>query len=132
MEELNYTLRTPNSEDLFPAMKIVSKIGLSGIIEKINDQKEKIDNMVKAAAEKEEKVNLRAMGIMIAASAADMIFSKLPECKDELYAFVSSMTGLKVSELKTMSMANFTSIVIDILKNEEFADFFQVLLQLYS
>lgn len=132
-EEKAYTLRELTADDVFPMFKIISSIGLKEFKAafEADDVKAALASMTGSENEG-EKPNAAAIGITIAVNIADVIFSNLPKCKDDIYKLLSGLSGKSVKEIAALPMAEFMNMVVDTIKQEEFKDFFQAAARLFK
>ena len=63
---------------------------------------------------------------------ADVILGNLPKCKDDIYQMLSQTSNLSVAQVKKLPLAQFTEMVIDFIKKEEFRDFIKVVSKLFK
>lgn len=127
-----YTFRKLNSTDIFLMFRIISKIGIKefssvmehngikGLVARL--MREKIED----AEETGEETNVSVTYISVILEVADVVFRCLPRCEAELYQMLSKVSDLTEEQVKALSMADFTMMVIDFIKKEEFADFIKV------
>lgn len=120
---MSYELKTLTSKDMFPMFKIISKIGIKEF--RSCFESEDVKKLASAAA-KGEEVNASAVGMMIVMDIVSIVLSKLPDCENEIYSFLVGISNKKRNELEAMSMVEFTQMIIDVIKKEEFADFIGV------
>lgn len=121
-EKKNYTLRPLMADDVFPMLRIISGIGLKefGKAFSADDVKAII------ADEKDgEKPNATAVGIVVAANIADVIFANLGSCKGDIYRLLSNLSGMKVEVIAGLPLPIFMDMVVDTIKEDEFKDFFK-------
>lgn len=121
---MEYTFRTLTSKDIFPMSKIISKIGIKEFKECF--QSDAVKAMVKG------KGDTNAVGFAVMLDVGGVILSHLPDCEKDIYNFLSSVTGLKVSEIENASMGDFAEMVITLVQKEEFKDFFGVVSRLFK
>lgn len=60
---------------------------------------------------------------------ANVIFSNLPKCENDIYQLLSQTSNLNVKEIKALSFVDFTKMVLDFVKKDEFKDFTKVVLE---
>lgn len=123
MENKKYELRELKADDLFLMLKIINKIGVKEARECFNTLEVK-----QALANREEgndDAAISAIGMHVMFEVANLIVSRLPDCKEELYAFLSSLSGMKIKEIADMAMVDFYDMVMDVVKHPNFKDFFQ-------
>ena len=118
MSEARFELRQLTSQDIFPICSLLKKVGLKEIRAAFNTSE--IAELAKGGK------SVEAIGLDIALDLGGVIISSLPSCEKELYAFVSSVSGMKPDDLRDMAMADFLELVIAIIRKDEFRDFFAV------
>lgn len=119
-----YSLRKLEARDIFAMSRILNAIGIKEFKRCLRPEQ------LKAFADNETELNVEAIGVEIVFDAAGILLENLPECEDLLYAFLSSLSGLKKEEIKALGMAEFTEMVVDVIKKEEFRDFIKVVSKL--
>lgn len=124
MSEKNYELRKLCAKDLFPMMKIISKIGISEFKKcfEINDVKNVVGN----------KSNLEAIGISVMLDVADVLLKNIGSCEKEIYSFLADLSGFSVKDIQEFDMAVFAEMIVELIMKEEFKDFFTVVSKLIS
>lgn len=110
--------RPPLADDLFTMCKIISKIGAQEFKRCIESPG------VMEAIKGEGSVDLEKVGVTVMADLGVSVLSHLEDCKQDIYRFLSSLSGIPVTEFPTMRMAQFAGMVIQLFRNEEFRDFF--------
>jgi propanediol dehydratase small subunit len=115
MENQKYTLRKLCADDMFIMFRIISKIGMK-------DLRKCLAAVDVQAAISGKDVN--AVGMAVAFEIAAVLMEHLPDCKKEIYTFLESLSGLKEKEIAALDMATFTQMIIDVIRKEEFRDFF--------
>ena len=132
-----YQLRELCAEDMFPMFTIIRKIGLRELKDCFS--KETIEGLVEVfmngaktkAKEGEETQDntLVAAGISVLPSVLDVVdvlLVNIPKCEHDFYKFLANISNLKVEEIKKLKPADFVGMIIDVIKKEEFKDFFKV------
>ena len=122
MMDKAYTLRALEGDDLFLMLKIIKKIGIKEI--KRCFESEAVMQAVSAMANQKKVKDVESVGITVALEVADILASNLPECRDELYQLLSSLSGMQVEEIGKLPMLTMLNMVMDVIKAKEFADFF--------
>lgn len=69
-------------------------------------------------------------GIML--NVVGVVIENLPKCENDIYKFLSMVSNLSEKEVKSLSMADFTQMIIDVIKKEDFADFIKVVFTLFK
>ena len=118
-------MRNLKSTDIFPMVQILNKIGFSEIRDIITP--EKLTGLLSDDKDQEDSVDLSTiLGFNLIFEIATIILKNLTKCKDDLYSFLSDVSGNSVAELEDQTPAEFLQLIIDVLKKPEFGDFFKV------
>lgn len=112
MTENKIELRKLCTKDLFPMMKILSKIGIS--------------EFKKCFESVGGKTDLRSIGIGVMLDAADILMKNIGSCEKELYSFLGDLSGIAAKDIPELEMAEFAEIITELVMKEEFRDFFTV------
>lgn len=121
-----YELRSLTSDDIFPMFQIISKIG----IREFKSCFESPD--VKAAIAKSEGTDLNSVGLAVMLDIGGTVLANVPKAKDDIYLLLSQLSGLTNQEIGALPMATFAQMVIDVIRKDEFKDFFQVVSRLFK
>lgn len=132
---MEYKFRELTARDIFPMCKLISKFGISefkkcfdpntisAIVTKL-DTKNGDENGDENGNENNDEV-LTAVGVNIVFDIVGIITEKLPECENEIFEFLASVSDKTVKELKAMKMSDFARMIIDFVKKDDFKDFFE-------
>lgn len=120
MEEQAYTLRELQADDLYGMIRIVNKIGLEEIQQCFEGDELRKTMQENGSAEDAEK----AMGLQVITGITRLVLKKLPECREEIYAFLSGLSGMKPQAIAALPLGTFAAMVMDVFHMEGFADFF--------
>lgn len=140
-----YTFRKLNSTDLFPMIRIISKIGLDELTEAIDG--DVIDNLLNTAKDKVKNVEDGTVeddgvneivdetettddisfivGVGAALKLANKILEHIPSCETEIYTLISRVSGMTVDEVKAVDIDIFLEMLMDFVMKEEFKSFFK-------
>ena len=136
-----YTLRELCSDDVFPMLNIIKKIGIKEFKECFDkDTLENIVSMFMKGAnpgnkEEDSEKTLAAVGITLIPSVldvADVFIGNIAKCENEIYKFLENVSNLTVKEIRKLKMADFIGMIVDVIKKEEFKDFFKVVSELFK
>lgn len=140
--EKTYELRSLEADDLFIMVGIISKIGVKEFkacfesddvkdaIKTMFDQKGNADDDgEKADADDDGFVSI---GISVALDIAAILMANIGKCKNDIYALLANLSGMKEKEIAKLPIKTFTSMVVDLVKKKEFADFFQEAVKLFK
>lgn len=113
-----FTLRQLTADDLFPMCTIISKIGAQ-------DFKKCIETPgVMEAIQGEGGLDIEKVGVAVMADLGVAVMAHLESCRDDIYRFLSSLSGKTAQELAKMRMGQLVGMVIQLFRKEEFRDFF--------
>lgn len=137
--EKTYELRNLEADDLFIMIGIISKIGIKEFKAcfESDDVKAAVLNMAKKAdengdAEADEGADVVSVGISVALDIASILLANIGKCKNDIYALLANLSGMKAGVIARLPAKTFTSMVVDLVKKEEFADFFQDAVKLFK
>ena len=131
-------LRELKSVDLFPMVQILNKIGFNKIKEIMTP--EKIKDMMKIfnaeddqEDDQEDDLDVSTiLGFNLIVEVAGLIMENLSCCENEIYRFLSGLSGLSVDQIKDLSLPDFADMIVSVLKKPEFPDFFKAVSKLFK
>ena len=132
-KEKVYRFRELCSEDIFPMFKIIGKIGVNeftACFDKDSLKELIAQTSVEDGADKNKKATV--LGVSVVLEIANVIFSKLPDCKEDIYQLLSQTSNLSKDKVRNLPFVTFAEMVIDFVKKEEFADFIKVVSKLFA
>lgn len=131
---MEFELRTLKSDDLFPMFGILSKIGFKDLKEIITPEKIKdMKSMISQGDEADENSDTTMiLGASVVMEIVSIIMKNLPSCKDEIYKFLSGVSGMTVKEIGNLDMVTFTEMIVAVVQKQEFKDFFKVVSKLFK
>lgn len=121
---MDFELRSLCSDDIFSVCQILSDIGFENIQNHLPIDK------LKAAMGSD--ADAATVGVAVALPIAGMILSNLGKCKSSLYAFLASVSGLSAAKVAKLKPADFAKLVFAVFQNEDFKDFFTVVLNVFN
>ena len=136
-----YTFRTLGGEDVFLMFRIIGKIGVKefnacfehdGIKHLVAAMMGEKLAKAKENEGEEEETSYSVTYITVILEVADVIFRNLPKCETEIFQMLSQTSNLTVAQVKKLNLAQFTEMVIDFIKKEEFRDFIKVVSKLFK
>ena len=130
---MTYELRNPQASDLFVVSKIIKAIGLKNVANCFNNEeikafKDKITERGTPASDEE----LQKAGLMMMTSIGELIFEKLDIVQEDIFKFLSNLSGLSMDDVKSMDIVEFAEMVMTVIKNPKFADFIKVVLKSFK
>lgn len=129
MENKAHTMRSMNADDLFMIVKIINKIGLKEL-KTCFDAAEVKKAMQESNGENNDLA--AAVGMRVMMEIAGTVMEHLPDCRNDLYAFMASLTGMQSVDIAELSMADFFDMLVEVINHPDFADFFRRVTGLFS
>ena len=130
---MTYELRNPQASDLFVVTRIIKTIGLKNIIDCFDN--DKIKAFKGKIADKEAPVNdedLYKAGMLAMTSIGELIIEKLDILQEDIFKFLSNLSGLSIDDVKSMDIVDFAEMIMAVIKNPKFADFIKVVLKSFK
>ena len=63
---------------------------------------------------------------------AGIIISNIPKAEPEIQAFIASLTGMQLPEVKQMPFADYGELIIQVIMKDDFQDFFKRVMKLFN
>lgn len=124
--ERPYTLKKLSAEDLFPCAAVINKIGFTEIKKCMSVEKVKAIMESLNAEDPNNEHFVESVGMEIIMDVVGVILANLENCKESLYKLLSNLTGMKKEAIAALDIDVFAQLIIDVVKKEEFKDFFKV------
>ena len=112
-----YTLRRLKDKDLWPVLDIIGKVFPSDLT----------TVFVEIASGHK---SMQEVGAVVMMKLVMAVIRNMNTVHDEVYAFLSDVSGMSVSEIEESQFGTTPMMIWDIVKNEKNADFFKVLSKL--
>lgn len=125
-----YELRELMADDMFPMFQILSKIGIKEFKHCFETDEAKGIIAQMSSGESKGKNDVVALGLSIGLDIASVLMSNIGKCKDDLYQLLASLSGKSTKEIARLPMKTFFEMIMDVVRKEEFADFFQAVSKL--
>lgn len=126
-----YKFRKLTTQDLFPMLKLLNKIGFKDLKE--NESLRKIIYAFSGGTVKgKNNIDVNALGMDMFLEIACLIVENVPKCEAELYTLLAQTSDLSIEQIQKQGMDVTFSMIIDFIKKEEFSDFFKVALRLFK
>lgn len=113
-----FELRRLCADDIFPLCDIISKCG-------INEFRKCFEKV------SEKNSDSRIIGISITFELVGIICKNLSSCKNMIYSFLASVSGISEKDIGCMKPAEFTALVNAVLTKKEMKDFFTAASELF-
>jgi hypothetical protein len=127
--EKPYTFRRLSTQDIFPMLRLLNKIGLKDL--KDNDNIKNIVALSTSTAGK-KNIDVNKIGMDVFLEVACLIADNIPKCEVELYSLLSQTSDRTVDDIKAQDMAVTFEMIVDFIRKEEFGDFFKAVLKLFK
>ena len=108
--------------------KIISKIGIKEIAKCF--ESESIKSLISSVKNENKNKAVNAIGMQVVLDIADIILSHISDCENDIFKFLSNVSGLKFEDVKELSLADFTDMIISLVKQSDFSDFIGVVSKL--
>ena len=115
----NYELRPLVASDMGAICKIITAIGIRQFKECF-----KLEDFQGGNAEQ--------IGFGVVFDIAGIVVANIPKAEEEIQAFLASLTGKKLSEIKEMPFADYGELIIEVVMKEDFQDFFKRVTKLFN
>lgn len=131
-EAPRFVLRRLQATDIKPLSAIISKIGVNQFAGALNSPE--VMGAFQSLAEKEnpDQAEVTYAGVTAALEVVSIIIDNYAKCERDLFAFMGSVAGLKVEDVETLGLDEFTELLVAIVKMEDFERFFKVARRLFQ
>lgn len=120
-------------------VNIISKIGIKEFKTLIEGDglKGMMSNLIgdakkKSGSEKLGESDIASLGASVFIELASIVLCNLPKAEKDIFQLLSNTSNLSVDEIKKLSLADFTEMLIDFFKKDEFKDFMKVVSRLFK
>lgn len=121
MEEVRkIEMRKLNGQDLFPMLKILSKVKVKEMVLDFLKKRDKLSKE-KEITEQETK----EIGMEVFADIIDTAMCNLDLAKEDINKLLASLCNLKMDEIERLGMMEYTTLVMEFFTKEELSDFFK-------
>lgn len=118
--ETTFELRKLEAKDIAPMASIINKIGWKEF------------KTAFQSVEGKDMTDLTALGMTVAFDIVGVVLANYEKCQQDVFSFLSSLSGLKPKQIESLSPAEFAEMVIAVVQKEEFKDFFTVVSKLFK
>lgn len=117
--EKKYELRPLVASDMGAICKIITLIGIKQFKDCFN-------------VEDFKKGNVEELGFNIVFDCVGIILSNFQRAEEEIQAFLASVSGKKIGDIKRMPIADYGEMIIEVVTKEDFKDFFGRVMKLFN
>lgn len=130
-----YELLPLEARHIMPMLALIRKIGFKELKNTINeDVIKKIVGIFNVSGTDEHddgggKIDFAEIGLELLPTVADIldvILANIEKAEKEIFGFLESISNLTSDEIKHLPLALFAQMVADVVRKEEFGDFFGV------
>ena len=118
--ETTFELRKLEAKDIAPMASIINKIGWKEF--KTAFQSESVKDMT----------DIDKLGMAVAFDVVGIVLANYERCQQDVFNFLSSLSGMKPKQIESLSPADFAAMIIAVVQKEEFKDFFTVVSKLFK
>lgn len=127
-ETTTFNLRELCAKDVAPVTSILTKIGFKEFKECF--QSEEIKQIAKTAEDGKDIAG--AVGLTVMFDIVGIILANYAKCQPELFKFLASISDLKEKEIESLPLDEFTELLVQVVKKEEFVGFMKVVSKLFK
>lgn len=114
--------RTPRplkGTDIFMLTSIIGKMGVKNLMRCFDAPD------VREARESGEKNDVEKLGSLIFLGVIDVVLERLEYCEGSICKLLSSLYDMKEEEIKTLGATEYLGMFFEVIKDENFVDFFK-------
>ena len=116
VEQKRYVLHELQAQHLFLLTRVIAKLDLKSIA---NIFAGKVD-----VEKLEGEDAVRAVGYDTVFEIVGLVIEKLPDCQNDLFKFLAAISNLNEKQVAALPLNQFVEMVSDVVRKDEFADFF--------
>ena len=122
-ENKKYELCGLKASDFFLVTRILSKVGVKEFKQCFESEeiKASVASMVKDGGE----ADVASIGVSVVFDIAGIVLENMEDCEKDIYKLLSRLSGLPEKDIADLPMAEFGQMVIEVIRHEDFRDFFQ-------
>lgn len=124
--EKKYKMRDLGAKDIFSISRVISKIGIANFRRCF--QGDELTKLVEQS--RKEGKSVEQIGADVVFNVLDVLFECLPNCERELFSFIADLLGMKIADVEMIPPADFFDLIVEVVQNPKFADFFTRALRL--
>lgn len=121
VEKKPYVLHELQAQHLFLLTRVIGKLDLKSIASIFAS---KVDVPKLADGEQNEEDAVRNIGYDTVIEIVGMVIENLPNCQNDLFKFLAAISDLNEKQVAALPLNHFVDMVSDVVRKDEFADFF--------
>ena len=129
--EKKYTLRALKASDFFLVTRILSKIGVKEFKRCFESEEIKaaVQNMMKNEG---READVASIGMAVVFDIASVVLENIGHCEADIYKLLACLADMTEKDIKNLPMVDFAEMVIDVVKHEDFRDFFTAVIKRFK
>lgn len=136
-----YTMRKLSGQDLFPMLKILSRVKAKDMVLSFIKKREEISKKlqveqqtVKPLGEESTVINVsqglsedetKEVGMEVFADIVETIMCNLDLAKDDINNLLANLCNVNIEQIQTLDMGPYTELLMEFFGKEELKDFFK-------
>lgn len=109
-------------KDLYCLTSIIGKIGVRNIMAVANTME--INEVMKDSKNMSEEELKDKIGTLVFYGIIDVILEKMEKCEDVIGRLLARLYDMSEAEVKSLEANDYLDMIIDVVKDEKFVDFF--------
>lgn len=119
--EQKLEMRKLSGQDLFPMLKILSKVKVKTMVLDFLKKREALSKSNEEFSEEERE----EIGMGVFADIIDIAMCNLDLAKADINKLLADLCNVRVEEIEKLGMMEYTTLVMDFFGKEELVDFFK-------
>lgn len=119
--EKPYQLRDLQAKDLFLLTRVVNSLGIKKLADVFRN---KIDIKAIATDNVSNEDAVREVGYGTIIEIVGVVLENLPSCENDLYKFLAAISNLTEKKVSELPPGDFVDMISDVVKKDDFRDFF--------
>lgn len=121
MEEVRkIEMRKLNGQDLFPMLKILSKVKVKDMVLDFLKKRDKLSKEKEITEEETKEI-----GMEVFADIIDTAMCNLDLAKEDINKLLANLCNVRIDEIQNLGMIEYTKLVMEFFSKEELSDFFK-------
>lgn len=121
VEQKPYVLHELQAQHLFLLTRVISKLDLKSLASIFAS---KVDVTKVAEDGQADEDAVRNIGYDTIIEIVGMVIENLPNCQNDLFKFLAAISNLNEKQVAALPLNHFVNMVSDVVRKDEFADFF--------
>lgn len=123
VENKREMVRTLKGDDIFVMTSIIGKIGVRNVMACMNTME--VQEVLKSGENLDEDSLKEKIGSLIIYGILDVILVNMEKCSNDINRLMARLYDMAEKDMKDIEAADYLDMLIDVVKSENFADFFK-------